>query len=169
MLTFTLSEENLPYIDPIHAIVVHFVIAMVIISFIFEVAGYITKRQSLLNAAWWNLLVAGVMIFVAIFFGQFEAGLAEPSQAAQPVLNRHMAVGWLLLLLLPQLTLWQGITRYRNPSKVSLLQLGAKLIIVVLVFYQVMLGTQVFWVHGIHVKPVVQATNLENPQENLLN
>ena len=159
-LLIGLNYQNLPYADPIHAIIVHFVIAMIIFSLIFELAGWITKRQSLLNAAWWNLVVSAVMIFFAIFFGQLEAGLAQPSQAAQPVLDRHMAVGWLLLLLLPNLALWQGISRYRESTQVSWLQLGAKFILVAIVCYQVILGTKIIWVHGLHVQPIVEATRL---------
>lgn len=170
ILDFPLNRANLPYPDPLHAIVVHFVIAMVIISFLFEVVGLISKRQSLLNAGWWNLVVAAIAIFFAILFGQFEIGLTQPSQAAQPVIDRHLAVGWLLLLLLPNLALWQGIERSRDRTRISKGVLMFKAIVVVLVCYQFLLGTTMYWVYGLHVEPVSTAgragllTTAANPE-----
>lgn len=161
----TLNEHNLIYPEPIHAIVVHFAIATVLFSVFFDILGVFTRNQSLFNAAWWNLVVASIAIVVAIIFGQFEATLATPSQAAQPVLDNHMAIGWLLAIIIITLTLWRGILRYHPPSRISLIYLGAGLLTVGLVTYQAFLGTQLLWVHGLHVEPVVIAKRLEAAQQ----
>lgn len=168
MFNLSLNEYNLPYPDPIHAIVVHFVIAMVVFSVFFDIIGFFTRNQSFFNAGWWNLVVATLAVMVTIVFGQFEAALANPSQAAQPVLDRHMAMGWLLAVVLVNLTLWRGILRYYSlRSKTSLrrrslsVYLGVGLLTVGLVFYQIYLGTELVWVHGLHVKPVVAAKRAE--------
>ena len=157
MFSINLNDYNLPYPDPIHAIVVHFVIAMVVFSVVFDILGVLTRHQSLFNAGWWNLVVATLAILVAIVIGQFEASLANPSQAAQPILDRHMVVGWSLAVVLINLTLWRGILRYHRPLQISPIYLGVGLLVVGLVSYQVYLGTKLVWVHGLHVKPVVEA------------
>ncbi len=157
MFSLSLNEYNLPYPAPIHAIVVHFVIAMIVFSVLFDILGFFTRNHSFYNAGWWNLVVATLAIMVAIVFGQFEAALSTPSQAAQPVLDRHMATGWLLAVVLVNLTLWRGVARYHPSLRLSLVYLGAGLLVVALVFYQVYLGTELVWVHGLHVKPVVAA------------
>ena len=41
-----LNEHNLPWMDTIHPIVVHFVIAMAVISVIFDLIGVVTRRSS---------------------------------------------------------------------------------------------------------------------------
>ena len=98
MLEFftSLNDHNLPYPDTLHPIVVHFVIAMVLFAFFCDVVGYLTRNYRLYEVSWWNMLFATASIFVAIIFGQFEAGLAQPYNAAQPVLNLHTIIGWSL-------------------------------------------------------------------------
>ena len=68
-----LNDKNLPWLDVIHPIVVHFVIAMALISVVFDLVGVITRRRNLFEVSFWNLVVATVAIFVAIIFGQIEA------------------------------------------------------------------------------------------------
>ncbi len=157
MLNSTLNDYNLPYLLQLHPIAVHFVIAAVVISVIFDGLGFITRRQSFFNVGWWNLVIATVAILVAICLGQFEASMAVPSQATQPVLDRHMAIGWLLTLILVNLVLWRGVLRYHIRPRISLFYLSAGLLTVALVAYQVVLGTQLVWVHGLHVKPAIEA------------
>ena len=73
-----LNEKNLPWIDVIHPIVVHFVIAMTLIAVVFDIIGVFTKRSNLFEVSFLNLIVATIAIFIAIIFGQIEAGLANP-------------------------------------------------------------------------------------------
>ncbi len=42
-----LNEKNLPWIDVIHPIIVHFVIAMTLIAVLFDFIGIFTKRSNL--------------------------------------------------------------------------------------------------------------------------
>mgnify|MGYP000891157921 CR=1 FL=1 len=77
-----LNDKNLPWLDVIHPIVVHFVIAMALITVVFDLIGVLTRRRNLFEVSFWNLLVATVAIFVAIIFGQIEAGFRKRSDAA---------------------------------------------------------------------------------------
>ncbi len=70
----SLNDHNLPYSDTIHPIVVHFVIAMVLFAFACDVIGYFTGNARLFEVSWWNMFVSAIAIFVAVIFGQFEAG-----------------------------------------------------------------------------------------------
>ena len=42
-----LNDHNLPWMDTIHPIVVHFVIAMGLITFVFDLIGVVTRRPAL--------------------------------------------------------------------------------------------------------------------------
>ncbi|XGV94769.1 MAG: DUF2231 domain-containing protein [Leptolyngbya sp. BL-A-14] len=161
MLNLTLNAYNLPYPMPLHSIAVHFVIAMVVVAAVFDVVGYFSGQQRFFNLGWWNLVIATIAIILAVGLGQFEAAIAVPSQGTQPTLDRHMAIGWLLLLILINLTLWRAVLRYHPKFPFSLFFLGTSALTVALVFYQVFLGTQLVWVHGLHVKPVIEARRLE--------
>ncbi len=152
-----LNEHNLPYPDTIHPIVVHFVIAMVLFAVLCDVIGFFTKNARLHEVSWWNLFFATLAIFIAVLFGQLEAGLAEPYNAAVSTLNLHTLLGWSLSGILAAITAWRYILRSRDPQKVPLAFMGASVLLTGLVFFQVYLGDKLVWVYGLHSAPVVEA------------
>lgn len=153
----SLNEHNLPYPDTMHPIVVHFVIAMVLFAFLCDVIGYFTRSHRLFEVSWWNMFFATISIFIAIIFGQFEAGLAEPYNAVEPVLNLHTLLGWSLSGILAAITAWRYVIRLRNPEKISIYYLAAGLLLTVLVSTQVYFGDELVWVYGLHTVPIVEA------------
>ena len=152
-----LNEHNLPWMDTIHPIVVHFVIAMAVISVIFDLIGVVTRRPNLFEVSFWNLLFATTAIFVAIIFGQVEAGLADPYGASRSILNLHSTLGWSLSGVLSLLTGWRSVLRNRAPQTLPLPFLAADVVLALLVAVQVTLGNQLIWVYGLHTVPVVVA------------
>ena len=152
-----LNDHNLPYPDTIHPIVVHFVIAMVLFAVICDVIGYFNGNERLHEVSWWNMFIATVSIFVAIIFGQFEAGLAQPYEQAQSVLSLHTLIGWSLSGILAAITAWRYVIRRRKPQKLPFSYLGMGLVLTVIVFVQVYLGDKLVWVYGLHTVPVVEA------------
>ncbi|MBW4616066.1 MAG: DUF2231 domain-containing protein [Desmonostoc vinosum HA7617-LM4] len=157
MLESLLNNHNLPYPDTIHPIIVHFVIAMVLFAFLCDVIGYFTNNYRLFEVSWWNMFFATISIFIAVVFGQFEAGLAQPYDAVQPVLNLHTILGWSLSGILAAVTAWRYVIHCRNPKKVSIYYLAASLLLTVLVGVQVYFGDELVWVYGLHTVPVVEA------------
>jgi uncharacterized membrane protein len=159
MLEFlpSLNNHNLPYPDTIHPIVVHFVIAMVLFAFLCDVIGYFTRNQRLFEVSWWNMFFATISIFIAIIFGQFEAGLAEPYDASQSVLNLHTLLGWSLSAIIAAITAWRYVIRSRTSQKISIYYLAAGLFLTVLVGIQVYFGDKLVWVYGLHTVPVIEA------------
>lgn len=152
-----LNEHNLPYPDTIHPIVVHFVIAMVVFAVLCDVVGYLTRNVRLYEVSWWNMFFATISIFIAVIFGQVEAGLAEPYDAAIPVLNLHTLLGWSLAGIISALTGWRYVIRSRDPKQLPLPYLLVGLLLLGLVFFQTYLGDKLVWVYGLHTVPVVDA------------
>ena len=152
-----LNDKNLPWLDVIHPIVVHFVIAMALITVVFDLIGVITRRRNLFEVSFWNLLVATVAIFVAIIFGKIEAGLATPYGASRDLLNYHSTLGWSLAAILSLLTGWRYVARQKDPTVLPRGFLIIDSILAVLVFCQVYLGDKLVWVYGLHTVPVVEA------------
>ncbi|MGB3298083.1 MAG: DUF2231 domain-containing protein [Phormidesmis sp.] len=157
MPDLSLNSSALPYPDPLHPIIVHFVIAMVVMAFGCDVVGYFTRNQRLFEVSFWNMIVASVSIFVAIIFGQFEAGLAPTYPAVIPVLTRHAALGWSLSAIIVAITAWRFALRDHSLLKLPPAYLGAASFLVLLIFLQLYMGTQLVWEYGLHVRPVVQA------------
>jgi uncharacterized membrane protein len=156
MLVLPLNSQNLPYPDPIHPVVVHFVIAMVLFSFFCDVVGYLTRNLRLFEVSFWNLFVASAAIFVAIIFGQFEAGLANTYKAVETTLNFHTFLGWSLGAIVVGVTAWRLVIRNRNRLKLPPAYLGVSTFLSCLIFLQMYLGSKLVWVYGLHVEPVVQ-------------
>jgi len=152
-----LNDHNLPYPDTIHPIVVHFVIAMVLFAFCCDVIGYFTRNSRLFEVSWWNMFIATIAIFVAIIFGQFEAGLSKPYDVAKSVLNVHTMIGWSLSGIIAAITAWRYVIRARDPHRISFYYLGAGLILTAIIGLQVYLGDELVWVYGLHTVPVVEA------------
>jgi uncharacterized membrane protein len=152
-----LNDHNLPWMDTIHPMVVHFVIAMVVIAAVFDLIGVLARRPQLFEVSFWNLLVATVAIFVAIIFGQVEAGLANPYGASRQILNLHTTLGWSMAGLLAVLTGWRYVIRSRDPQRLPLAFLAAGGALSLLVVVQVSLGNQLIWTYGLHTVKVVEA------------
>ena len=152
-----LNDKNLPWLDVIHPIVVHFVIAMALISVVFDLIGVVTSKKNLFEVSFWNLIVATVAIFVAIIFGQIEAGLANPYGASRDILNYHSTIGWSLAGVLALLTGWRYVARQKDPNVLPKGLLAIDFVLAGLVFAQVYLGDKLVWVYGLHTVPVVEA------------
>lgn len=152
-----LNEHNLPYPDTIHPIVVHFVIAMVLFAVFCDIIGYFTKNPKLYEVSWWNLAFATLSIFIAVIFGQIEAGLAEPYAASVSTLNAHTILGWALTAILAVITGWRYVIRLQEKPRLSVPYLVASVLLVVLVCVQSYLGSLLVWVYGLHTIPVVDA------------
>lgn len=153
-----LNEHNLPYPDTIHPIVVHFVIAMVLFAFVCDMVSYFTRNPKLAEVSWWNLVFATVSIFIAVIFGQIEAGLAEPYDAAVSTLNLHSILGWSLSGVLAAITGWRYVLRVQNKPQLPTPYIVASVFLVGLVLTQTYLGDLLVWVYGLHSVPVVEAT-----------
>lgn len=152
-----LNEHNLPYPDTMHPIVVHFVIAMVLFAVLCDGIGYFTRNPRLYEVSWWNLFFATISIFIAIIFGQIEAGLAEPYAAAESTLNLHTLLGWVLSGIITAVTAWRYALRSRDPKMLPFPFLAMGGLLTVLVLFQVYLGDVLVWVYGLHTVPVVEA------------
>ena len=152
-----LNDHNLPYPDTIHPIVVHFVIAMVLFAFLCDLIGYLSGNSRLFEVSWWNMFFATISIFVAIIFGQIEAGLAQAYDAVEPVLNLHTLIGWSLSGIIAAITAWRYVIRLRDSKTIPIFYLGVGLLLTILVFFQVYLGDKLVWVYGLHTVPVVEA------------
>jgi uncharacterized membrane protein len=154
----SLNEHNLPYPDTIHPIVVHFVIAMVLFAVLCDGIGYFTRNPRLYEVSWWNLSFATVSIFIAVIFGQIEAGLAGPYPVAESTLNLHTILGWSLSGVITAVTAWRYVLRSRDPKTLPFPFLIVGGLLTALVLAQVYLGDLLVWVYGLHTVPVVEAT-----------
>ena len=141
----------------IHPIVVHFVIAMALIAVIFDFIGIATKKENLFEVSFLNLIIATIAIFIAIIFGQIEAGLGNPYGSSRDILNYHSTLGWSLAAILSFITSWRYVDRQTNPKSLSNIFLLVDITLASLIVIQVYLGDKLVWIYGLHTVPVVKA------------
>ena len=137
--------------------VVHFVIAMVLFGVVCDAIAYFTKNTRLYEVGWCNMVFATISIFIAIIFGQVEAGLATPYAAAAGDLNLHTLLGWSLSAILAGITGWRYIIRLNSPESLPDAYLGVNAVLTAIVLFQVYLGDKLVWVYGLHTEAVVEA------------
>ena len=152
-----LNDHNLPWMDTLHPIVVHFVIAMALVAFVYDLVGVLARRPALFEVSFWNLLFATGAIFVAIIFGQVEAGLASPFGGSRAILDIHTTIGWSLAGVLSLLTGWRYVLRNRDPEVLPATFLGAGALVSSLIVVQMVLGDRLIWTYGLHTVKVVAA------------
>jgi uncharacterized membrane protein len=157
MFLLPLNAQALPYPDPLHPIVVHFAIAMVLFSFGCDLVGYFTHNLRLFEVSWWNLFVASLAVVVAVLLGQFEAALAPTYPAVEAVLTTNALTGWTLSAAIVGVTGFRYVLRRKHPIGIPPAYLGCATVLVCLVLFQTYLGTQLVWVYGLHIRPVVEA------------
>ncbi|MBD2081146.1 DUF2231 domain-containing protein [Leptolyngbya sp. FACHB-17] len=131
---------------------------MVLFAFVCDMVSYFTRNPKLAEVSWWNLVFATVSIFIAVIFGQIEAGLAEPYDAAVSTLNLHSILGWSLSGVLAAVTGWRYVLRLQNKPQLPTPYIVASVALVGLVIAQTYLGDLLVWVYGLHSVPVVEAT-----------
>ena len=124
----SLGPNDLPYNIPIHPNLVHLTIGLFAIA-----------------------------IFIAIIFGQIEAGLANPYGSSRDILNYHSTIGWSLAAILSIITGWRYVSRQNNPNNLSIGFLSVDIMLAFLVCIQVYLGDKLVWIYGLHTVPVVNA------------
>ena len=103
------------------------------------------------------LTVSTFAIFIAIVFGQIEAGLSNPYGISRDVLNYHSTIGWSLAGVLSVITGWRYVSRQSNPQILSKGFVFIDIVLALLVCTQVYLGDMLVWIYGLHTVPVVQA------------
>tara|TARA_Y100001968_G_C19204000_1_gene641383 strand:- start:294 stop:704 length:411 start_codon:yes stop_codon:yes gene_type:complete len=130
---------------------------MALIAVVFDFIGLIAKKPNLFEVSFLNLIVATIAIFIAIVFGQVEAGLGNPYGASRDILNYHSTIGWSLAAILSIITGWRYVDRQRNPKSLSKVFLFIDVLLAFLVLLQVYLGDKLVWVYGLHTVSVVKA------------
>lgn len=101
----------------LHPIFVHFTLALFVTAVIFDVVGYLTKRESLISAAWWNLLVAVVIGIFTVVTGLNAAVTLPHTEKIHEIMGIHEKLGIAALAIMLLLLLWRAINHGKHPSR----------------------------------------------------
>ena len=140
-----------------HPAVVHFAIALLLIGPTMDALGLLLRRESLLLAGRWNVLVGAGMLALAELSGfSATSGLSPHSAAGQALLNLHTALGHLCVAIWLPLAVWRAVTDL-IPRRARTLYLTLSFTGATLIFAQAALGAALVYRHGVGLSPAARA------------
>ncbi len=136
----------------VHPLVVHFPIALLTVSFIFDLAGIFLRHQVMERAGWWTLASGVAGLLVAVVSGlQAEHSVVIPPEA-KSVFETHEEVAFIVSSLYAALLLWRIATRTRVPLDRQWIYLGLSFIGMLLIWVGAWHGGELVYTYGVGVK-----------------
>jgi len=141
----------------IHPVIVHFPIALLIVSFLFYVLGNIFKKsESFFNIGKWMLLIGTAGALGAVATGLLAGNIVEHDEVTHQIMILHQNFGFLVLGLSFLLSLWTSIPKFAFPLKEKgmwfFMTIFAFLILIL--SQQADLGGQMVYTHGTGVQNI---------------
>jgi uncharacterized membrane protein len=146
---------NLP---PLHPALVHLPIAFVVLSFVADLVGKMTRRESLRLLGFWCMVAAllgGVATIAAGYFDYHRAALTPETQSFVEV---HLRVGWTIAACLVALTIWRWRIRQQARRVVTMPYLIASFLLFSLTMFQGWYGGEMVYSAGAGVAAAGQGT-----------
>ena len=150
---------------PIHPAIVHFPIALLVLSVIADFFGFLYQSESLRGAGWWSLFGAAIGGALAVAAGLYDMKREEEKikHKAHEQVHKHMYVGFVLLAAIAGLTVWRWLIYANQDYDLNWVYLILAFLIVFLAFFQGWLGGELVFGYGVGVAPTGQGT--EPPKE----
>lgn len=96
---------------PLHPMIVHFPIALLITSVLFDAASHIFKRDSLRDGALWLLILGLVGGIAATIAGDWAEEAAEKAGIAESLIETHETLAFITMGIFGLLFLWRLFLR----------------------------------------------------------
>lgn len=151
---------------PIHPALVHYPIALVTLSVVADVIGFIVGSQSLQNAGWWALLGAAIGAALTLIAGLFDMSREKIEPAAHRRVHTHMKVGLTLFAVLAGLTVWRWLIYSSLAYPIGWIYLAAACLVLGLTFFQGWLGGELVFADGVGVAPTGQGKEPLKPKQH---
>ena len=143
---------------PIHPAIVHYPIALMTLSVIADLLGYLTDRPSLQAAGTWALFGAGLGAAIAIIAGLIDMNRAKIKPAPHKRVHFHMKVGFVLFAAIVGLTIWRWVISLDPHHRLGWTYLIPAFVVLALTFFQGWLGGELVFTDGVGVAPTGQGT-----------
>ncbi|MEJ2634207.1 MAG: DUF2231 domain-containing protein [Calditrichia bacterium] len=151
----------------LHPAVVHFAIALFLVSLLFDVIGDLIGNNKFHSAAWLNLIFAGIAAVAAVLSGLWAKSRAFIPPEARDTLNVHQLMAFFIAGVILILLFWRINAKGLLPAKgkafyylISLVGLG----LLIIGAYH---GGKLVYHYGVGVRSTVEQPKIpEKPQKN---
>ncbi|WP_457642844.1 DUF2231 domain-containing protein [Persephonella sp.] len=143
------------FLAQLHPPVVHFAVALVIIGVVFDIIGFILKKDSLKHAGFWSIMVGVVAVWGAAITGHQAEELIEHAvegTKAYQVLEEHEELGEILPWVVSALGLYRLFLFFKPNNLLFIVYLIAGIAVSVAVGLQGRIGGKLVYEYGIGVK-----------------
>lgn len=151
---------------PIHPAIVHYPIALVTLSVVADLLGYISGSESLPIAGWWALIGAAIGAAFAVVAGLFDMNREKIEEEAHKRVHTHMKVGLTLFASIAALTIWRWFIYTDQSYRLGWAYLVFALLVLGLTFFQGWLGGELVFADGVGVAPTGQGTESRRKAKN---
>ena len=148
---------------PIHPAIVHYPIALVTLSVIADVLGYLRSSESLHAVGWWALLGTAIGAALALVAGLFDMNREKIEDETHKRVHTHMKVGFTVFAAIAALTVWRWLIYTDQTYRLAWGYLVVALLVLGLTFFQGWLGGELVFADGVGVAPTGQGT--ESPSK----
>ncbi len=100
----------------LHPFLIHFPIALLTSSFVFDLAGILTNRKSLNDAGWWTMLFGMLGLTAAVVTGLLAEKSVVVSATAQEHFESHQQIAFVVAGIYATLFLWRIANKGNLPA-----------------------------------------------------
>ncbi len=137
---------------PLHPLVVHFPLALLVSAAILEWCSLMFKRRELSRAAWWCQLLGTLMIGFAVVTGLISENALHITPQAMDVIDIHEELAFAVSASFAALLLWRLGARTNIPGKKPWLYLALFGIAVVALIAVGWFGGELVFQYGVGVR-----------------
>lgn len=135
-----------------HPYFVHFTIALFSTSFLFDLIGLLFKKKVFHQAAWYNLIIAGLATILSVVTGLIEEGKSNLAGSAHETLEAHQTLAFIVSIAIFTQLLWRIGQRGNYPERPKFLYIVIGFIGFILLLLAALKGGDLVYKHGIGVQ-----------------
>ncbi|NPA16998.1 MAG: DUF2231 domain-containing protein [Aquificae bacterium] len=143
------------FLAEFHPPVVHFAIALVIMGVLFDIAGFVLRKESLKHAGFWSIMVGVVAVWGAAITGHQAEELVEHAiegTKAYEILEEHEELGEILPWVVSALGFFRLFLFFKENNLLFIGYLIAGLIVSGAIGLQGRIGGKLVYEYGVGVK-----------------
>lgn len=143
---------------PLHPALVHFPIAFVVLSDVFDFIAAATGREGLKQVGFWSLAAALVTGGITIALGYWDMSRAKLAPEVHDYVHLHLKIGWILAIAVALLCIWRWRIWSNPQSRLRAGYLMAGTLVLFLTLFQGWYGGEMVYSHGAGVAAAGQGT-----------
>jgi len=137
-----------------HPFVVHFAIALLLVSVLFDVLSVTMERPHLQTVGWWNLFLGFLASLFAVITGLYAKNSAIFTEGVFPLLTYHQYLGIATAIVFTVLFVWRSSNQRALPERRRSWYLGGAVLGAILLIATGFIGGLLVFEHGANVEEV---------------